>query len=463
MESKAVVRRISSRFSVRSRGVAAAGSLVQLLSVAGLSEAGSPAAGWCLKPDMNLDRQIDIGDVPPFVDAVLTDTADPVARCAADTTLDSLLDGHDVARMVEVMLDPDSDGDGIPDLYETDDGVFSGPTTTGSSPSSSDTDGDGLPDGDEVFDTLAGLDLHAMGASPVRQDLFVEVDWFDESQGGPFHSHRPTAAVVASITGAFAGSPVANPYGAPNGISLHVDYGQGGALTGGNLIPGGDFVVVFDSEFNTYKAANFAANRSGYFHYSIFCHHYNSTSNFSSGFAEILGDDFVVSLQLTFFTPYIAQTMMHELGHNLGLLHGGNTNLNFKPSYNSVMNYRYQFDGADGADCDAFGDLIIDYSYGDRIALNENNLDEAAGVCGSVAIDWDASLTITAGVARNVTCYSGFTTPCGILDPACGDRLCNPNLSDYNDWANLTLSGLTQGDRLSPEIITCQDTPAGAK
>jgi hypothetical protein len=37
-----------------------------------------------------------------------------------------------------------------------------------------------------------------------------------------------------------------------------------------------------------------------------------------------------------------AGTFMHELGHTLGLLHGGNSPENYKPNYLSVMNYLFQ-------------------------------------------------------------------------------------------------------------------------
>ena len=35
-------------------------------------------------------------------------------------------------------------------------------------------------------------------------------------------------------------------------------------------------------------------------------------------------------------------TFMHELGHTLGLDHGGDDTISFKPNYNSVMNYLWQ-------------------------------------------------------------------------------------------------------------------------
>ncbi|HEY1248527.1 MAG TPA: hypothetical protein VGE97_06045, partial [Nitrososphaera sp.] len=87
-----------------------------------------------------------------------------------------------------------------------------------------------------------------------------------------------------------------------------------------------------------------------------------STTGFSSGVAEVLGNDFVISLGCgwgAFDTSprSIAQqagTFMHELGHNLGLHHGGaatikvgsrttaDFKMNCKPNYFSVMNYARQ-------------------------------------------------------------------------------------------------------------------------
>lgn len=42
---------------------------------------------------------------------------------------------------------------------------------------------------------------------------------------------------------------------------------------------------------------------------------------------------------------------MHELGHNLGLKHGGaDLCINYKPHYLSIMNYTYQANGIPVAD-----------------------------------------------------------------------------------------------------------------
>ena len=74
-----------------------------------------------------------------------------------------------------------------------------------------------------------------------------------------------------------------------------------------------------------------------------------------SGWAEVPGNDAVISLGS--FTNGVGNideqegTIMHELGHNLGLHHGGGANPpgtteddnNCKPNYQSVMSYTYQF------------------------------------------------------------------------------------------------------------------------
>ena len=42
---------------------------------------------------------------------------------------------------------------------------------------------------------------------------------------------------------------------------------------------------------------------------------------------------------------YVGGTFMHELGHNLGLRHGGLDELRYKPNLLSVMNYAFQTEG----------------------------------------------------------------------------------------------------------------------
>jgi hypothetical protein len=345
----------------------------------------------------------------------------------------------------------DADGDRIPNCAETNTGVFVSLVDTGTDPNDPDTDGDGLPDGDEVLGTTAGLDLPAMGANPLRKDILMEYDWFNDALECAAHSHRPTAATVAMVTTAFANAPVLNPDGSM-GITVINDYGQGGAFTGGNLIADADGVLtggVNSAEFQSHKVANFAANRHGYFHYVILPHRYN-TNDGSSGQAELPGDDMIVSLYCFNSDVNVGHTIMHELGHNLVLGHGGFESTNYKPNYNSVMNYKYQFAGGDN-DCTPPGNGVLDYSRGTRITLVESNLNETLGICGNPpgpGWDWNGD-----GDALDIGIAVDINT-----DGANGDGILG-TLQDFDDWAGLFLSlglGDADGAFAGPrEVVSC--------
>ncbi|MFH0953354.1 MAG: beta-galactosidase [Verrucomicrobiota bacterium] len=75
----------------------------------------------------------------------------------------------------------DTDGDGVPDAYETDTGAFHNPADTGTSPTNRDSDADGQIDGDEV---VAGVDpneaTNYFAASDARAtgDTNVVITWY---------------------------------------------------------------------------------------------------------------------------------------------------------------------------------------------------------------------------------------------------------------------------------------------
>lgn len=351
----------------------------------------------------------------------------------------------------------DSDGDRLDDCYETNTGVFVSPTDTGTDPFNADTDGDSIKDGDEVLGTLGGLDLPALGTNPLHKDILVEYDWFDDNaEPGTCsaHSHRPTTATLAMVTATFAAAPVANPDGT-TGINFIHDRGQGGVFSGGNLIADADGVLasgVNSQEFVNYKNANFAPNRRGYFHYAILPHRYNTNSS-SSGQAELPGNDMIVSLYCFNSDSNVAHTIVHELGHNLFLRHGGFEDCNYKPNYNSVMNYRYQFPGID-TDCTPPGNGVLDYSIGDRISLDEHNLDESMGTCGAPAWDWNGNNVIESGVAFDINPEDESEAS------LCGGTL--TTLRDYDDWSHIWFGGLSNFDGspvAPPEIIDCTNPP----
>jgi hypothetical protein len=368
--------------------------------------------------------------------------ADLAAFQQRQTTLRTLGDQSQSVKSITLMIlragfeqvrdcSADSDGDGLSDCSETGDGQFISAASTGTDPMNPDSDGDGLGDGEEILGAETGLDLPALGVHPLRRDLLVEIDWFDSDYDCGPHSQRPAAASIERLVAMFAASPTPNADGS-TGIRVIVDYGQGGLFTGGNRIEGHDAILpgFIDATFHEIKQANFDPARLGYFRYVMMPHRYDNGS-MSSGAAEVVGDDAIVSLYCANTESNVARTLAHELGHLLGLHHGGFENCNRKPNYNSLMNYRFQFAGTD-ADCDAFGDPATeDFSRGTRALLDENALDETQGVCGSETIDWNANGAIESALALDLNPDA---------EASCGGALVP--LHDFDDWSNLTFIGL---------------------
>ena len=422
------------------------------------------ASPYCLA-DLNDDLQTDFFDVSAFI------TRYSEGDLGVDLDHNGVLNFFDVSAFLVAFNNgcpdlTDSDGDRIPDFAETDDGVFIDLFKTGTDPHNPDTDTDGLSDGDEILGTLDGLELPQLGANPLRRDIFLECDWYAGEFNGTVADYRPTDAVVQRVVDAFKNAPVSNPYGADSGIDIHIDYGQdattqsddGGLFVGGQQLPGAPIFLLFDFDFNILKSQYFDDSRRGFFHYAIFAHRYNSPSNNSSGVGELPGNDFMVTLSTYNTEMVMANTILHELGHNLGFRHGGFEDRNWKPNYNSVMNYRYQFPGID-SDGDALGDGIGDYSWGFSPAIDESAVLELSGIDGETPIDWDGDDSINPEpYTANINCLFRIR-PCG-LGTDCDDNTCDV-LLDQNDWDMIRWDRLSASvDRLpQPEVIECDNWP----
>ncbi len=264
-----------------------------------------------------------------------------------------------------------------------------------------DADGDGLYDCWEAIgqgidvncDGHVDLDLHDLGARVDHKDIFVEVD----AMAGLMMS----AGAKADVTHAFDIAPVDNPDGAP-GIHIHIQLDDPSiasppvAWTIDDV--DGDGQADWPTEFDAAKTIWFgtsdqrtdplilAAKRLAY-RYCIFAQDFDASH--SSGLSEIGGNDFMVTLG-GWSTPggtrkQQSGTFMHELGHTMGLYHGGNQidpandrRYNFKPNYHSVMNYTWQSPKA-GYDRSWY----LDYSRDKWDDLNENAIAEAAGMGGN--------------------------------------------------------------------------------
>ncbi|MHA1288550.1 MAG: hypothetical protein ACTSPB_14190 [Candidatus Thorarchaeota archaeon] len=302
-----------------------------------------------------------------------------------------------------------------------------------------DSDGDGLPDDWEINgidvddDGVIDLDLPMLGADWEHKDIFVEVDWGDYND---FYT-RPYG--LNAVVNSFAKAPVSNPDNI-DGINLHILESEDvGTLP--EFITWNDFQAIKTNYFGDLdersKPSTIKAKKLVY-HYCLFA--YEQVGD-SSGRGEIGGNDFFVSLgtsvdPLTLLREEAA-TFMHELGHNLGLRHGGFESVNYKPNYGSVMNYLFQFDHL-------VPTRPLDYSTGGRRVLDEGDLDETFGIgartvtvwrgpdgrryrsSGKLEIDWNNDGDIKAGVIVNLN-----------DNPPEHPSVPSQTLEDYNDWENL--------------------------
>ncbi|QBC42393.1 hypothetical protein C1H71_01650 [Iodobacter fluviatilis] len=336
-----------------------------------------------------------------------------------------------------------------------------------------DSDNDGIPDSAEVAGgTFGGLDLFAMGARANQRDIFVQVDHMVSSDAGI----TPRKEALQKVADVFAA----------RGFSIHFDTGSlyaasfnpalfnlGGGLAGGANALSYAKCLSLDSQAGcaslySYKSASLDIRRKTIFHYLIMANSQElDGSAGSSGIAEVNGNDSMVTLgswglstgsgsNINLLLNYQASTIMHELGHNFGLEHGGNEANNYKPNYYSVMNYLYQLPGLgsdpktnsavqryylnnnalgfswgnicniDASPCGT--DYRMDYSDGSGISLNENSLLESAiigrGNNGGFYADWNTNGTQNASAySRDINQDSSFSV-----------------LSDYNDWGNLNIA-----------------------
>jgi uncharacterized repeat protein (TIGR01451 family) len=374
--------------------------------------------------------------------------------------------------------------------------------TIGTQSASGDADGDGLLDGwesrglDVDGDGTIDINLPVMGANPIHKDLFLELDYMS--------GQTTTRANLQAMKTAFAAAPlnaggINNPDGQP-GINLWVDTGNlvdtsaretgagpnscndgidndgdglvdgadsdclvGDNFGGGNQISATPQICDLDTNFYNAKRANFNANRALVFRYGINaqgCDQDSDGSIDSGGWGELGGNDFIEY-------NHDGGTIMHELGHNLNLDHGGNVPDNCKPNYVSVMNYDRQFGISQ-----AGGGSILDYSPPRFAAgrgtaplgtLTENNLDEATILDATDAtnrfvyvngngqkvqsqlnqpVDWNGDGdTNDSGLTVNIDTSGSNGNP-----RACTNTSTSSTLTGFDDWSVIAMSFRQFGD-----------------
>lgn len=276
-----------------------------------------------------------------------------------------------------------------------------------------DTDDDFIPDIWELYgadvnnDGIVEIPLNEMGAVVGKKDIFVEIDWMEvpvlasgKIKIGKAKNYGPNENQLRMVWKAFDN----------HDINLHLDAGPNsidyvtgkkwGALSGGNVI---EYINPFPFPEGALTddpiiKANFSRHPSKYYCSSFentifkYCIWGNQYSTIKDGVTESSGAAYIGRLDKPFI--FIANqswvtkggdiscagTFMHELGHTIGLTHGGPINCvdedqNFKPNYISVMNYAFQNTGIT-----INNHKCIDYSVIKLEDLDESKLLEKKGV-----------------------------------------------------------------------------------
>ena len=271
----------------------------------------------------------------------------------------------------------DDDGDSLPNVWESPGGGL-------------DVNGDGVID----------LDLHARGADPYHKDLFVEVDAMEGRGPWPLDATvaldvAPTRTILDHVIQAFSKAPIENPDG-QTGIRLHIELDEVDLPIEPFLFDDvpwfefdrikNDHVGGADRNLDDANQRHVLAARDLVYRYGLFA---DTRSNGSSGLAELPGNDFFIALGDWLADDGVgnlvpggspeqqAGTFMHELGHTLGLRHGGDDHLNYKPNYLSVMNYHWQVPNSNVG-------WVLDYSRTELPGLNSNHLVEHHGIGGDL-------------------------------------------------------------------------------
>ncbi|HEX6278360.1 MAG TPA: cellulose binding domain-containing protein, partial [Polyangiaceae bacterium] len=244
-----------------------------------------------------------------------------------------------------------------------------------------DFDGDGLPDSWEIDgvdgDADGVVDLTLPDADPEHKDLYIEMDAMACLSGigceDGAHDHMPALSHIQEVLDAFANAPVPNPDGT-EGIRLHFERSD--------RVPHVDLCIdscfadtrgdFFGSPEQRQKDADgkrpdgshdpgtaVLAAKARAYRYTLWGHDDPGLNGWNGGpniFMAVWE-----SLDNPNSNPHFASAvLMHELGHSLGLAHGGDEEVEYKPNYLSVMNHAY-----------GGGLMPLDFSGGGRLPLDE--------------------------------------------------------------------------------------------
>ncbi len=390
-----------------------------------------------------------------------------------------------------------------------------------------DLDGDGIHDGlersaigvDKQGNIPVGGNLRAVPANretpggptvasnPCQSTVLVENDFMNQTGGPSPHNHRPVQAAIDDSVATFAAgdrpAPASCPYAgytAAGGIQLlmvvddqlpettPVTWGTAPMSTTGESIRDGGrgdsdpTNDTFDPRLRSwYSYALWADSQPGTGSSGLCCADNNASPDILvtlGGFTGGVGD-----------AKEQAGTFMHELGHALGLGHGGSDGNNCKPNYISIMSYTYQFSGVPDASITPTFDINkdgtidnrdrfrMDFSRQALIGLDEDALSESTPMGTSTDLFfWDGDGanpwrqgTINAPVnwdrdnppvidAGTVSADVNFTADSGCAaSPPPGSPPVAVELPGYDDWANIRFQASLASPGTSTGVPSSQE------
>jgi hypothetical protein len=360
----------------------------------------------------------------------------------------------------------DSDGDGLSDPWET---PQQNPYDLSEQQVGIDLDCDGqITDSDGDF-------VYADPPTPAVKDIYLKIAYMrppiptpPEEAGG----HAPHPGAINAAVAAFQ----------RRGIVLHVDPLLSEVPHAGTVSlsgTGGECGAADGTTVSAIKGSVFDPHARFTHRFMVFSHDScyvgtdpGATESGTSGLAELRGNDAIVSLGSFAYdtldpgvgdkkTREQAGTLMHELGHTLGLCHNGVADIDSpdpcadpttrQPNHISSMNHSYQLNGilraaTPGSVSPPDPDVPwrVDFSPAPLGILDEASLDEILGMTG-------ATPPYDRDIARHYCFGLGpyFVPGSGSIDWNC-DRVFSPIVtSDINDDQLISkLTGNSDWDKL---------------
>ena len=306
-----------------------------------------------------------------------------------------------------------------------------------------------------------------------KPDVYYEIDWM--------LGHKPGDDVITDVANAF--SPSNSNYGS-SGVRFHAQLSEELPhvdlirwSTGSSTNPGYDQLKYWwfgngNSERGWTYPSEVAGSwntsqrslKAQVFHYVIFGHSQYGAAT-SSGISETPGNDSFISLGT--FDGMIGSkdqqkgTLLHEIGHTLGLDHGGNAATpTCKPNYLSVMSHSRQF-------VDKVPDRPLIFSKSALPDLREPTLNEPAGTGASNPaglttvwgpepkstqaagsnFDWNKVGGVTGSVQADINNFASIT-PCSISDNT-------QTLTGFWDWNPAFIKLSPMGHGLTSSAESC--------